>query len=197
MSYKAYLRRNLWSALSFTHEKVSGGRRWKCEEDLVKDQGWGWVNGSRVRRMPAESTLERERCKGSPSSSLKALRSGRTLKQQDSEGSGPASQLLFSWSGPVGPFFKNIYPAGFTRHHIAPAGMATPIHYSTSFTAKLNTPKLTCIIFLPHKCSFVMGEKKKRKITGLEIVLGCLTAHTEAVECLSFGQSHSRAFLFS
>lgn len=50
-----------------------------------------------------------------------------TLKQQDSEELGPASQLLFSWSGPVGPFFKNIYPASFTRHHIAaPTGMATP-----------------------------------------------------------------------
>lgn len=98
--------------------------------------------------MPDESNLERERGKGSLSSSLKGLRSGRatcvshsptvqhhygsvqhsyTLKQQDSEELGLASQLLFSWSGPVGPFFKNIYPASFTRHHTAaPTGMATP-----------------------------------------------------------------------
>lgn len=49
-----------------------------------------------------------------------------TLKQQDSKELGPASQLLV-WSGPLGPFFKNIYPASFTRHHIAaPTGMATP-----------------------------------------------------------------------
>lgn len=36
-----------------------------------------------------------------------------TLKQQDSEELGPASQLLFSWSGPVGPFFKKYLSSQF------------------------------------------------------------------------------------